>query len=451
VAVELAGLLVVNAAYFLVGVALLELVGGLTYAHVGIAYPLGLAAVVIPASYVALLGVPVGITATISGVVLVGTAVVRMRARGRLAPLPRPALPGFRALPALALGVVIAVLLAYAARTFAIRPLVEWDGWAVWSAKARLLYVDPGAAPAALRSGNYGQTPYPLGLPTIEALGFGAMGRYDPTLIGVQLYLLALGFPAALWSLLRGRARSWLIALTALTVVCAPQILYQLLTHYADVPLALFVGLGLAAGAAWLAGPRDPWLLTTFAVLLGLAGLIKSEGFLFALVGGVALAACAVADRANGLRPPLLGVAALLAVILPWRVYCAAYGLSTPDYDLNHVADPSYLNAHRDRVGPVIHELWRQLVARDKWGLLVWAIPLALAAGFLAGRRLVASFALVWLALSAVGLVVLYWASTLPLASNLTNTSYRTIVSLLVGGASLIPLLALPPPERRRP
>jgi hypothetical protein len=71
-------------------------------------------------------------------------------------------------------------------------------------------------------------------------------------------------------------------------------------------------------------------------------------------------------------------------------------------------------------------------------------IVLALVAGLLAGRWLVLSFAVLWLGLSAVGLVVLYWVSTLPLSSNLTNTSYRTIVSLLVGGGALVPLLVFP-------
>ena len=71
----------------------------------------------------------------------------------------------------------------------------------------------------------------------------------------------------------------------------AEQILFQLLTKYADVPLAFFVGLGLAAGAAWVVGRRDdPWLLGCFALFLGLAGITKNEGLLYALAGAVALA-----------------------------------------------------------------------------------------------------------------------------------------------------------------
>lgn len=450
-ALELSGLLIVNAAYAGVGAAALAALGYLTWARLGVVLPLGLVLLAVPASYVALLGVPVGLTATVVGVVIVAVGCWRARIWTVRPPRLVVRRPGVGGAVALGLFAVLAVMLAYASRTFAIRPLVEWDGWAVWTAKARLLYADPSTAPQALRSGDYGQAPYPIGLPAVEALGFGAMGRYDGSLIGIQFLLLAASFPLALWALLRDYARSWVIALAAVAVVGAPQILYQLLTHYADVPLGLFVGLGLAAGAAWLAGPGERWLLVPFVGFLGMAGVTKSEGFLFALVGAVSLLAVTLAtrDRAR-LAVCAIGVGGVLAVIVPWRVYCSVYGLSTPDYDLAHVVDVGYLRVHRDRVGPVLHELWRQLGAQNKWALLAWVILLAIGAGLVAGRWRVLGFTACWLALSSAGLVILYWASNLPLTSNLDNTSYRTIVSLLIGGASVSPLLLFPMTQRRR-
>jgi len=450
VAVELAGLLVVNGAYAVVGAALLAATGHLSWGRLGVAFPLGIVAVVVPSSYVALLGVPVGWTATLVGAAVIGAAAYRTRPWHRLPALPTARRPHVGDAAALAVAAVTVVVLAYAARTFAVRPLIDWDSWAVWTAKARLLYTDAGAAPAALRSGNYGQTPYPIGLPTLEALGFGAMGRYDPTLIGVQFVLLAASYPLALWSLLRTRARPFVIALAALVVVAAPQILYQLLTHYADVPLGLFVGLGLAAGGAWLAAPTgSSWLLLCFAAFLGMAAITKSEGFLFAIVGAGSLVAVALATRVRIARPAMLGAAGVLAIALPWRIYCAGYGLHTSDYDLNRVLDVPYLSAHRDRVGPVVRELWRQSTDSWKWGFLVWVILAACVAAAVAARWRLLAFAAGWLIVSSTGLVVLYWSSNLGLSSNLTNTSYRTIVSLLIGGTALVPLLILPRHEPR--
>lgn len=446
--VELAGLAIVNVAYLAVGAAALVLPGWVsrepaTWYRLGAAYPVGIVVVVVPASYLALVRVPVSATATVVGVAVVGFASWRLKVWRRGFARPRI---GNGSFVARLCGLVIAVLLVYALRTFATRPLLEWDSWVVWMSKARLLYENPSAAPAALRSGSYGQAPYPLGLPTLEALGFSAMGRFDGMVIAVQFLFLAMAFPIALWSLLRTRARSWMVALTSLVIVCAPQILYQLLTRYADVPLGLFVGLGLAAGAGWAVSRRsERWLLGAFALFVGMAGIMKSEGFLFALAACVALAATTLVAR-NRARAVEAAVAigGVLVIALPWQLYCAAYGLSTQDYDLANMVRPSYLSAHADRLGPTVSELWTQLTNAHAWGLLTWVIVLALLAGALAARWRLLTFAGVWLVLAIGGLLMTYWISVLPVESHLTNTSNRTIVSLLIGGAAMVPLFVFP-------
>jgi hypothetical protein len=435
VTTEIVGLVAVNLAYVVVGAALLVACGWFAWYRVGVAYPLGVVATVVPASYVALFGVPVAITAAAVAVALVAVALWRTW------PWHVPRFGRVRVSPvAVVVFVVLAVVLAYAARTFATRPVIEWDSWAIWLAKARLLYDDPGAAPGVLRTGTYGQAPYPLGLPTLEAVGFKAMGQYDGTVIGLQLWFLATAFPFALWSILRVRAQAWTIAFASIAVVAAPQMLFQLMTHYADVPLGLFVGLGVAAGAAWVLS-GEAWLLGCFAAFFGMAGVTKSEGFLFALAGCVALLVAAGRPR---LRAAGIATAAVLAVILPWRLYCSAYGLATPDYNLGNALRPSYLRAHADRLGPTLGELAHQLGQTSSWGFLTWAVLLAFGAGILAFRWRLLAFAGTWLVLAAGGLVLTYWISTLPTDSHLSNTSYRTIVSLLIGGASVVPLFVFP-------
>ncbi len=446
-ATELAGLVIANVAYLLVGAAAFAAGGWFaparpeTWSRLGAAYLFGVVVLVVPASYVALLGVPVGLTAAVVGLLVLAVGARRARVL-RVRP-PRIGIPGVQALAAAALTLLTLVVVAYAFRTLVVRPLVESDAWAIWTLKARLLYQDAGIAPAVLRSGRYGATPYPLGLPTLEALGFGAMGRYDGTLIGVQFGGLALGYVGAFWSLLARRARPLPIALALAAAVCAPQLLYQLLTHYADVPLGLFVGLGVAAAAAWTAEPdADGWLLACAVAFLAMSGLMKSEGLMFALAAAITLLVTqAGRDWRARLRRPVVAVATLGALLIPWRLYCAAYGLSTPDYDLRNVMNVSYLREHESRVGPVVRELWHQLVDTRSWGLLVAAVLVAIATGILGRRWRTTAFAVIWIALAFGGLVLVYWVSTLPTAYNLTNSSFRTIVSLLVGGISLVPLL----------
>ena len=133
------------------------------------------------------------------------------------------------------------------------------------------------------------------------------------------------------------------------------------------------------------------------------------EGLLFALAGGVALAAATLAGRdRRRLVQAAKAIGAMLAIVLPWQLYCAAYGLSTPDYDLAHVANPSYLRANADRLWPVAKELWRQAVTVHGWGLLTFVVLLALVAGLTAGRWRLLLFAGSWLVLALGGLLVTY-------------------------------------------
>ena len=449
-AIELAGLAVANVAYLVVGIAAFAAGGWVspdrpaTWRRLGAAYLFGMVAVVVPASYLALFGLPVGLGAALAGVAIVALAVRRVGLARRFA-RPRLRWPTVEQLAALAVTGVGLVVVGYSFRAFVVRPLVDFDAWAIWAAKARLLYQDAGAAPGALRTGQYGQSPYPLGLPTIQALGFGAMGRFDGTLIGVQFAALALGFVGALWSLLERRARPLGIALAAAAVVAAPELVYQLLTHYADVPLGFFVGLGVAAAAAWTVLPDDGWLLACAAAFLGMGALTKSEGTMFAAAAAVALlAAQSGPGWRERTRPALVAVGAIVAILLPWQIYCAAYHLKTSDYNLSDAASISYLRHHSDRLGPILRELWRQLVDSHHWGYLVLTIAAGILAGAIGRRWRATAFTVVWLTLAFAGLVLIYWISTLPTSSNLTNSSFRTIVSLLVGGTAIVPLLIAP-------
>jgi hypothetical protein len=234
-------------------------------------------------------------------------------------------------------------------------------------------------------------------------------------------------------------------------IVTASQFLFQLITHYADVPLGIFVAAGVAAGGAWLASPRpDSWTLACFVAFLGMAGLTKNEGLLFAGAAGIALAAAVMAgaDRSRW-RPAAIAIAALAAVVLPWRLYTLAFGLDSPDYDLTNIVRVGYLRDHTDRLHVAVPELWRQISATNHWGYVVPILVLALVSGAVAGRWQITLYSGVWLALSFGGLLMTYWVSILPVESNLSNSSYRTIVSLIAGGLVLTPLLLFPPTRSR--
>ena len=129
----------------------------------------------------------------------------------------------------------LAWILLAVARTTAVKPLGDWDGWVLWAIKSRVLYEHPGDGAAILRDGFYGAPSYPLGLPSLEATTMRAVGYFDGTLLDLQLAVLVAASLVGIWVLLRRVApagdRSALLATLASTRVA-----YQVTTNYADVP-----------------------------------------------------------------------------------------------------------------------------------------------------------------------------------------------------------------------
>ena len=351
---SLAGLLVLNAIYLLIGIALLPLLRIVRtrrelYDRLGLAYVLGLATTSAVAAHLALIGVPMALGELT--VVAFGVGIPGWRQLRRLpnVPSPGPRESGRLEVASLVVGVgaflAALLLLAHALRTFAVRPLVEWDGWAIWGMKARALYDFGGVAHGLFTTQPYGPLQHPLLLPSLEATGFRAMGTFDGTLIHVQLALLAFGFAAALWALLRERVPAAFAGATILAIVAADSTLRQLAGNLADIPLAFFVALGVVALARMLLD-RNAALLPFAVVMLGAATLTKPEGLLFAAAALVPFVAIART------RAAVWTAVAVALILLPWRIFTAAHGLKNPEYSLGDAINPAYLADHSTAPAP---------------------------------------------------------------------------------------------------
>jgi hypothetical protein len=441
---SLAGLLFANALYLVIGIALLPLLRVARtreelWAKLGLAYMLGVAATGALAAHLALIGVPVGLVELAVLAVLVGIpAWLRIR---RLPAGPSDTLSlGFRwvglasRIAGVASFVLALVLLAHAAHAYSVRPLVEWDGWAIWAMKARALYDFGGVAHGVFTTQPYGPLQHPLLLPSLEATGFRSMGAFDGTLIHLQLALLAFGFAAALWTLLRERVPAAFVGATILAIVAADSTLRQLASNLADIPLAFFVALGVVALARTLL-EDDVSLRPVAAVMLGAATLTKPEGLLFALAALVPFVAIVRT------RSALLTAAAVALILLPWRIFVAVHHLKNPEYSFGDAVNPAYLSEHSDRVSPAIAGVWHQ-VWSSGWALLVPLALIAFAGALLARRWRLAGFAAAWALLSFGGIVLVFWISVVPVELTLKWAAYRTVASLVIGAAALAPLLA---------
>jgi hypothetical protein len=335
---------------------------------------------------------------------------------------------------------VLGVVCAFAfptAKLFVVKPLLESDGWVIWGTRARTLFEYGHPIAPLFTDPSFPALQHPLLLPGLEALDFRFMGSFDGTLIHLQFLGLAIGFVGGAWTLLRRHAPPVLLAAALLAIVTAPNFFLQLQTNFADIPLAMFFALGLAALAAWLR-TGEPGLLPATVLFFGAAALTKNEGELFA---AAAFVAALIVARADQRRPLAWAALVTLALDLPWRIWIELHNVKIAEYSLTDFFDPIYLSERSDRVWPSAEELFVQMWRTESWSFVVPLIVFGFVAAFVLRRFRLAIFGLLWLGLSFAGLVAIYWISTNPVAFNLFNSSYRTTVTLMIGSALLVPVL----------
>ncbi len=396
-----------------------------------LAYAVGVATTGVLAASLAVVFVPLNVP--VFGAILVGVGAVRWRYHppaGR-----RMVLPPLDAITAVALAVVV-ILLVRAAALYAVKPLVEFDGWVIWATRARALYAFSGPVAPIFTDPSFPALQHPLLLPALEATDAHFMGAWDGTAIHIQLLGLAIAFFGGAWALFRPYVWQPLLAGSLAAIAAAPAVLEQLGSNYADVPVAFFIALGVTALAVWIVVPERE-LLVGAAVFLSAGMLTKNEGELFA---ACALIAAAIACERRRLGPLAAAAAAIAACDAPWRIWIATHHAKIAEYSLSDALDPKYLSDHSNRVWPSVRELLSQIV-NVSWSF-VFALALAGVAGaFLLRAFRAGAFAALWLLFAFGGLVMIYWISTNPLSENLYNSSNRTIATLLVTGALVAPAL----------
>jgi hypothetical protein len=453
----LARLLLLNVAFAVMGLGLLPLLGlARTPREIlersGLSYLLGIAAVGVIGTDLAIVGVAFSLPLFALLLVAVGVGgLARLRAAMRRlppsadvrAPRPRSFRPGLIAAAA-GLG-ALALLLVQAARAFVSHPLgapaasssmTDWDNWAIWTLKARALVQLGDAHNAVFTSRAYAGShlDYPLAFPSVQALDYRAMGGFFPTPMHVQFALLAVAFVGALLSLLGGRTPVAIVVAALLLLFAATMPLAQLETGYADMPLAFMIAAGVAGLARYLL-TGAPFALHAVAAFLGAGALTKSEGSLFALSALIAAAIAVLAGERRQLRS--IGRAALvvLAIAMPWRLWVVVHPAPT-DYSFSRLLDPTYLTDHSDRVRISFWAMFDQLDS-GSWGWFFALLAVGAVCALLARRLELLVFGASFLLLGLAGLVAIYWVATTDLGFLLATSSYRVIDTLVVSGVVL--------------
>ena len=234
-----------------------------------------------------------------------GLARARAAAAARGAPRRARAAAAPTDVAALAVLGVAAAFVVPAARLFAVKPLLESDGWVIWATRARALFEFGHPVAPVFTDPSFPALQYPLLLPAPRGGRLPLHGR-------VRRHARA---PAAARARDRVRRRRVGAAARARAARCCSRrrcsrssprrrSSSSCQTNFADIPLAMSIALGVAALAAWLR-TGAPGLLPAAALFLGAGALTKNEGELFALAAFVAALArrtraAAAAARVGG-------------------------------------------------------------------------------------------------------------------------------------------------------
>ena len=431
---RVAGLLGANALIVCVGLGVLPWLGAARswrqlVSRCGLGYLCGLVVTGILAAHLALVHVAFGWPA-----LAVAAAVSVMSGAWHLRGSERPVRPRPH-WPAVGAAAALAAVLAEYARAFAVAPLNRYDAWAIWALKGHALYAFGWADPAVFAGSEYrfANLDYPLLLPSLEALDFHAMGAFDTRLVHLQFLLLLVAALAALGTVLADCVSPLVLWLLLGAVALAPAVFDQLLTAYADLPLALVFAVGVAAAARWLV-ENERWPLAFATLCFAGTLLLKNEGSLFV---AAAFAGLFVAAHRRW-RPLALAAAVDVLLLLPWKLYVRVHDLRDINYSLTDSFHP-----HKPGVGPIaFRTLGREMIDPRQWGLLVPIFVVLSAFAALRGARPLALFGAVTVLLSWLGLSWIYVISHFEYSSYLGSTKSRVVASIVLGAAALIPLLA---------
>ena len=295
----------------------------------------------------------------------------------------------------MAAGVVVA-LAVFAVLTYRwarVQPLQAWDSWSIWARKGTLLF-DYSHIPTVFFTSQvyaFMHPDYPLLLPLYESSWFRVVGSADTQSLHAWFWVLFVAFlwAAAFVASRVTRPAIWapLVGLLAVT----PAIWSQLITMYADVPMGLFLMVGVLSLGLWITGQRRRDLALSM-ILLAAAASTKNEG-LTAVVSTLAVALIVTLvtpapglARRRAVVSLLVAIVAFAVMIAPWRLWLAVHHI-TGDMPVARGLEPSFLLEHTARIQPAVNALFSEVTNQSNWYYLL-PMGLALVVAGLTTRRL---------------------------------------------------------------
>ena len=259
-------------------------------------------------------------------------------------------------------------------------PLSEWDAFAIWGFKAKVLAHEalrPTPADFHDLTLSYSHLDYPLMVPFLTAGAHAAMGTVDD-----QTVKLASAFLDVLLVPMVYLGLRWKLRRLPAACLCAILAMLPVMFRYggvgcADLPLAMFYAGSIFYVARWIDQQQREDLI--LAILFSaFAAFTKNEGMVLALINGAVILGF---ELWGGRRRVWGGAAAfftgLLAMDAAWLIWSRNLPHTHEDYGSKLLS--SALVTHLPRLKEIIPAMLVQITEFHVWGLLwIMAVVLAL-------------------------------------------------------------------------
>jgi hypothetical protein len=439
-------LVCLNATLFAAGAAVLVVLAGFPVSRrwlptlLGLMPATGIAVCGLAATMTAMVGIDVGIVSTVLVVVaaVLAQPLLIRRAPGMGSLEPTRSGPAARVVELVCL-VVLGLLCLEVVRLTAASHLDQWDGWAMWAPKAHALFAEGDVWGPVFTQPEYGMQhqEYPILFPAIEALSAEAVGRFDADLIDFQAGVVLLSFGLATWGVLRLVVNPAVAAAAAVALTGSPALILNAAGNYADSVVAAFTALGLLTLPVWLLHGAGSMLVLS-ALFLSAACMTKVEGLLFALAA-VATAAVTARGFGRSTRTALVFGAAVLAAPAAWMVVDRLNGAGGDNVNGSLLLDPAALLAASDRIPTAAGAMIEHI--GEGWPMASLLGIVGIAAACAARLWWPALVVGLWVGLAFAALVGVYLFSTSPIEWLVATSADRVVFSLVVGAATMAPVL----------
>jgi hypothetical protein len=327
--------------------------------------------------------------------------------------------------------------------TSASDPYGNWDAWAIWNLRAKLLAQHDASwrnafAPALNQLAGAGAThgDYPLLLSGYIARCWSLLGSVDdpavPIAVAGLFSFATVGLIAGGLAVLRG----WNAAtLGGLVLLGTATFLLDSPWQCADVPLGFYYLAVFVLFFVFMDSPSRSRLPVLAGLALGCAAWTKDEGMLFAVVAGCCFVASLFLAKKGGSGRTLVLLAAgaipALAVVLYFKIFLAPKGIWAPltvSAALHKMTDLS-------RYSQIIKTLWDEIlvlgsgIAHPAVGLAILAVCLGVPKSRLREPVVITSF--VALLATFAGYVFSYVVTPLDLTWHLQTSVGRLLVQLV--------------------